>query len=148
MSHKFVSSEENVQSFIIELKEVLSHSNFNIGEDLDLLLKKKSESPTDPYTTVNTLLALDFDKYDVFNQLMALEVSEYMETITDDLDNCLPKFYAFAKEIKNKNVYIKVKIRDREKRKVFCVSFHFARYPFPKCLPYENIDFGNSEREV
>lgn len=136
------------KNFIIELKKILSHPNFNIGEDLDLLLKKKSEYPTDPYTTVNTLLALDFDKHDVFNQLMSLEISEYMETFIDDLDNSLPKFYAFGKEIKSKDVYIKVKIRDRQKRKVFCVSFHFARYPFPKCLPYKHNDCGNSERGV
>lgn len=83
-----------------------------------------------------TLLALDFDKNDVLNQLLALEVSEYMETFIDDLDNSLPPFFAFAKVIKSRDVYIKVKIRDTQNNKVFCVSFHFARYPFPTNLPY------------
>lgn len=101
------------------------------------MLKKKSEHPTDPYTTSNTLLALDYDKNDVFNQLMSLDIREYMETFIDDLDSSLPPFYAFAKVIKSKNVYVKVKIRDRQRRKIFCVSFHFARYPFPQRLPYE-----------
>lgn len=59
-----------------------------------------------------------------------------METFIDDIDNSLPPFFAFAKEIKNKDVYVKAKIRDRQNCKVFCVSFHFARYPFPKNLPY------------
>ncbi len=137
MSQKIISSEEEVRGFLIELKEVLSSKDFNVDADLDVLLKKKSEHPTEPYTTSNTLLALDYDKNDVFNQLMSLDIREYMETFIDDLDSSLPPFYAFAKVIKSKNVYIKVKIRDRQRRKIFCVSFHFARYPFPQRLPYE-----------
>ena len=136
MSQKLISSEEEVKNFLIELRELLTDPAFNIDVDLDVLLKKKSESPTDPYTTVNTLLALDFDKRDVSNQLLSLDVSDYMETFIDDLQSTLPPFYAFAKVIRNKDVYIKVKVRDRQRRKIFCVSFHFARYPFPKSLPY------------
>jgi len=67
---------------------------------------------------------------------MALELSEYLETFIDDKDYSLPLFFAFAKSIQSKDVYIKVKIRDRQKCKVFCVSFHFARFSFPVKLPY------------
>lgn len=137
MGQKIISSEEEVKNFIIELKEILSDSDFNVDSDLDILLKKKSELPTDPYTTANTLLELDFDRHDVFNQLLSLQISNYMETLIDDLNNSLPPFYAFAKVIKNKDVYIKVKIRDGQRRKIFCISFHFARYPFQQRLPYE-----------
>lgn len=136
MSQKLTSSEEQVLTFLKELKELLTSPKFDFSKDLDILMKKKSESPIDPYTTANTLLALDFDKHDVQNQLLALELSEYMETFIDDIDNSLPPFFAFAKEIKNRDVYIKAKIRDRQNCKVFCVSFHFARYPLPKNLPY------------
>ncbi len=137
MSQKMISSEEEVKAFLKELKEVLTDISFNVSEDLDILLKKKSESPIDPYTTANTLLALDFDKSDVLNQLLALDIAEYMESFIDDKDSNLPPFLAFAKSIKSRDVYIKVKIRDKHNCKVFCVSFHFARYPFPQKLPYE-----------
>ena len=40
-------------------------------------------------------------------------------------------------EIDKRNVYIKVKIRSKENHKIFCVSFHFARYSINK-LPYAN----------
>jgi hypothetical protein len=133
---KIVSSKDEVETFLKELKEVLMNSNFDVSRDLDILLKKKSEAATDPHTTENTLLALDFDKNDVARQLMALDVSEYLETFIDDRDNSLPPFFAFAKSIQSKDVYIKVKIRDRQKCKVFCVSFHLARFPFPVRLPY------------
>lgn len=137
MSHKIISSEEEVREFLKELKELLTDPRFDVSRDLDILPKKKSESPTDPYTTANTLLALDFDKTDVLNQLLALEISEYIETFIDDKDNTLPPFFAFAKSIKNRDVYVKVKIRDRQNCKVFCISFHFARFPFPDNLPYK-----------
>jgi len=52
------------------------------------------------------------------------------------LDPALPPFYAFVKEIMGRMVYIKVKIRDRNRCKVFCVSFHFPRFPVPSRLPY------------
>lgn len=137
MSQKIISSEGEVKTFLSELKEILTDPAFNVDVDLDILLKKKAESPTDPFTTGNTLLELEFDSNDVVNQLMALEVSEYKETVIDDLGSERPPFFAFAKQIKNRDVYVKVKIRDREKHKIFCVSFHFARFPFPKNLPYK-----------
>lgn len=137
MSHKVISPEEEVQRFLNELKAILTDSDFDVRIDLDILPKKKQESPTDPYTTENTLLALDFDRHDVLNQLISLETGEYMETFIDDLNAQLPPFYAFAKEIKSKDVYIKVKIRDRQNHKIFYVSFHFARYPFPENSPYK-----------
>lgn len=123
MSHKIISSEENVQNFIIELKKILSHPNFNIGEDLDLLLKKKSEYPTEPYTTVNTLLALDFDKHDVFNQLMSLEISEYMETFIDDLDNSLQNFMLLEKRLKAKMFILKLRFEIDRSVKYFVYLF-------------------------
>lgn len=136
MSLKIISSQEDVEMFLREIKDVLLSPNFNASTDLDILLKKRDESPTDLYTTENTLLALDLDRNDVVNQLMTLRLSEYLETFIDDKDTSLPPFYAFAKAIQGKEVYIKVKIRDRQRCRVFCVSFHFARYPFPDTLPY------------
>lgn len=136
MSTKVISSKEEVETFLCELITVLTDPDFDIDNDLDILPKKKLESPVDPYTTANTMLELDFDSKDVWQQLIALKVSEYLETFIDDINPLWPPFFAFAKSINSKDVYIKVKIRDRVKGKVFCVSFHFARYPLPATLPY------------
>lgn len=126
---------EEVEEFLGMLQEILQSENFNISRDLDILLKKSSEAPDDPYTTQNTLLDLEFGKEDVRQQLLELNGTHYYETITDNKDSTLPPFHAFIKEINHKNVYIKVKIRNFEKRKVFCVSFHYARYPI-NSMPY------------
>lgn len=53
MSQKIISSEEEVKTFLKDLKELLTDPRFDVSRDLDILLKKKNESPTDPYTTTN-----------------------------------------------------------------------------------------------
>lgn len=136
MSLKVISTKSDVIIFLKEINEVLTDSGFDVARDLDILPKKKNELPTDPYTTFNTMQALDFDRNDVTSQLLALDITEYMETFIDDKDNNLPPFFAFGKTIKNREVYIKAKIRDRKNCKVFCVSFHFARFPLPTQRPY------------
>lgn len=134
VSCKIIWPQKDVINYLKELRKVLTNPKFDISKDLDI--KKSSESPTDPFTTANTLLAMDFDRNDVFYHLLALDISEYMETFIDDKDASLPPFFAFGKSIKNRDVYIKVKIRDRISCKVFCVSFHFPRYPLPLKRPY------------
>lgn len=138
MSLKLISPKNNVIMFLEELKEILTNPKFDLDNDLNILLKKRTELASDPYTTVNTMLALEYDRSDIQKQLLNLDISEYLETFIDDKDNSFPPFFAFGKSIKNRDVYIKVKIKDRENCKVFCVSFHFARYPFPTKRPYNN----------
>ena len=129
-------SREKVEQFLAELKSILSSPSFNPARDLDILPKKKSESVFDPYTTANTLLALGFNNEDVRNELLKIGVENYAETLVDGMDATLPPFYVFYRNIQSREVYIKVKIRDSVTGKIFCISFHFARYPAPNPLPY------------
>jgi hypothetical protein len=138
MSASQLDSKENVILFLIELRRILTSCDFDINNDLDILPKKANENPLDPYTTANTLAELEFDKNDVKEQLLSVDVRDYVETIIDDKDDSLPPFFVFCKEIQKRDVYIKVKIRDRINGKIFCVSFHFARYLFKHPLPYES----------
>ncbi len=116
---------------------ILESDTFEIERDLDILPKKKNERLTDPYTTANTMAALDFDVNDVCEELKTITVKDYAETILDDRNAAAPPFFVFYRYIQTRDVYIKVKIRDKVTGKVFCVSFHFARYPKPSSLPYE-----------
>ena len=108
-----------------------------IERDLDILPKKRNESATDPYTTINTMADLEFDANDVCEELKAITVEDYAETMLDNRNVDAPPFFVFYRNIQTRDVYIKVKIRDRATGKVFCVSFHFARYLKPSPLPYE-----------
>ncbi|MGN0831960.1 MAG: hypothetical protein ACI4NI_11815 [Candidatus Ornithospirochaeta sp.] len=136
MNNKRIDSKAEVETFLSDLKEILESDTFVIERDLDILLKKKGESANDPYSTDNTLATLEYDKTDVCRELKKLTVREYSETIIDNRDSALPPFYVFYRNIQSQDVYIKVKIRDRQTGKVFCVSFHFARFPNTKPFPY------------
>ena len=136
MEINFTSPKEKVIKFLLELKKIMSHRNFDVNKDLDVILKKKNENSLDPYTTQNTLLKLDFDKNDIADTLKKLTVEEYIETGKDRKDISSPEFYIFGKEVPGNLIYIKIKIRDKINHKVFCVSFHFARYPISN-FPYK-----------
>ena len=130
MEINFTSPKEEVIKFLLELKKVMSNRDFNVNKDLDVILKKKNENSLDPYTTQNKLLKLDFDKNDIADTLKKLSVEEYIETGKDRKDISSPEFYIFGKEVQG-NL-----IRDKINHKVFCVSFHFARYPISN-FPYK-----------
>lgn len=136
MEINFTSPKEEVIKFLLELKKVMSNRDFDVNKDLDIILKKKNENSLDPYTTQNTLLKLDFDKNDIADTLKKLSVEEYIETGKDRKDISSPEFYIFGKEVQGNLIYIKIKIRDKINHKVFCVSFHFARYPISN-FPYK-----------
>ena len=65
---------------------------------------------------------------DFIPHLKKLKISEYIETLTDVKNVYSPQFWVFIKKINLKQVYIKVKIRSIQNRKIFCISFHFARF--------------------
>ena len=136
MEINFTSPKEEVIKFLLELKKVMSNRDFDVNKDLDVILKKKNENSLDPYTTQNTLLKLDFDKNDIADTLKKLSLEEYIETGKDRKDISSPEFYIFGKEVQGNLIYIKIKIRDKINHKVFCVSFHFARYPISN-FPYK-----------
>jgi len=81
------------------------------------------------------MLSLNYDIDDVKNEILSLSENEYIETIRDDKGIMRSPFWVFGKDIENRDVYIKVKIRNKSTNKVFCVSFHYARYLI-KSKPY------------
>lgn len=128
-SNSFTAPKEQVKLFLEDLKSILGSKNC----ELDILPKKSTESSSDPYTTENTLLDLDYDTEDVKQELLNLTISDYIETMKDNRDENKPFFWVFEKIIQSKEVYIKVKVRDKNKQKVFCVSFYYARYQLKNC---------------
>ena len=134
MGNSVVEDVEQVIIFLQALKQILCSESFNCERGLDILLSKKTDPCNAGYTTAETLAALGYNKKDICDELLALTENDYYVTVIDDIDSTLPKFYSFGKTIQTREVYIKVKIRDKLKGTVFCVSFHFAKYPILK--PY------------
>ena len=64
--------------------------------------------------------------YDVVEQLKVLTTEEYAETLIDKDDLNPPLLFVFGKDINNKKVYVKLKIKGKQEKRVLCVSFHYA----------------------
>lgn len=119
------SKKREVLDFLKELKELLGKEDFNIDSDLTLIKKKKLDD--EEHSTPYTLLDLDYGAEDVVERLKELTVAEYSETKIDKDDLNPPLLFVFGKDINKKLVYVKLKIKGDQKRRVLCVSFHYAR---------------------
>ncbi|MBQ9608998.1 MAG: hypothetical protein IJV15_06080 [Lachnospiraceae bacterium] len=74
------------------------------------------------------MLDLEYDAYDVANQLKELKTENYSETLIDKDDDKPPLLFVFGKDIKGKQVYIKLKIKGDTNKRILCISFHYAKY--------------------
>lgn len=125
MKEDWIEDLDDVNDFINKVRKILSTE----GYGFDIQRTRRDEDPLDPFTTMNTLLSLEYDDEDVINELVTLKANDYCKTALDDKRLSSPPFWFFEKTIKGKSVYIKFKIRDEEKKKIFCMSFHFPRWP-------------------
>lgn len=119
------SKKGEVTAFLEELKMFLEKGDFNI--DTDFILIRKNKKDDVEHSTPYTLLDLDYDIGDVVDKLKELTVEEYSETKIDKDDLVPPLLFVFGKIINRKLIYIKLKIKGNQKRRVLCVSFHYAK---------------------
>lgn len=126
------SKKREVVVFLEELKELLGKEDFDIDTDFALIKKKKIDD--EEHSTPYTMLDLGYDTWDVVERLKELTVAEYSETKIDKDDLDPPLLFVFGKDINRKLVYVKLKIKGDQRRRVLCVSFHYARDPMK--FPY------------
>lgn len=122
----FISKKKEVSSFLDELKFLLGKEEFDIDTDITLIRKKKKDDDQ-KFSTPYTMLDLDYDTDDVVNRLKELSISEYSETKIDKDDLNPPLLFVFGKDINNKLVYVKLKIKSNQQKSILCVSFHYAK---------------------
>lgn len=119
------SDKKDVKQFINELKEILTSHNFDIDNNI-LFISSSKSGQLQQYSTPFTMNDLGYDVSDVVEHLKQLTVAEYCHTLIDKEDNNPPLLYVFGKNIEGKQVYIKLKIKGTENKKVLCLSFHYA----------------------
>ena len=135
------SKKQEVEAFLNELKDLLKKKEFNPDIDLVLICKRK-QGEDQQYSTPYTLLTLDYDMEDVADRLGELTTEEYSETKIDTDDINPPLLFVFGKYINKRLVYVKLKIKGEEKKRILCVSFHFAKEEM--MFPYKSV--GDSRR--
>lgn len=116
----------DVDAFLCELKSLIRSKDFDIDKDFTLIMKHKPEE--EEFSTISTLLDLEYSASDVVNVLNGLSVDDYSEAKIDKDDLNPPTLFIFGRIIKNKQVYIKLKIKKKQRRHVLVVSFHYAKH--------------------
>ena len=126
------SDKTVVKAFLEELKEILNADDFNIERNIIIIKSSKDEIE---YSTSYAMLDLEYDSFDVVERLKELTISEYSETLMDRDDDKPPLLFVFGKDINNKLIYIKLKIKEEITKKILCLSFHYAKYDME--FPYK-----------
>lgn len=75
-----------------------------------------------------TLLELEFRTPDVVRTIKELKAEDYCQGPIDDTLNNINSMWVFGKEIKSKEVYIKI-TQGEFNKPVICISFHFSEHP-------------------
>lgn len=115
----YISPRHIINDFLDEVKGLIRQGRF------DMVIGSDEE---------DAMIALGLSsQWDVAEYIEALEVEDYAEGPKPD-DNPLFGGYVwvFGPEIEGSQFYVKLKVRDC--REVFCMSFHLAKYPL-RC-PY------------
>lgn len=86
--------------------------------------KRKDEDLLNPNSTKNTIIDLDFESEDVKEEILNLRSSDYIKTVKDRERTKSPDYWIFSKNIKGRDIYIKLKICDINK--IHLMSFHYA----------------------
>lgn len=116
------SSSSDVVTLLATLNDIFSDEDFDISKSFFFNANPKNNQ---------TLMDLDYGYADVVAELKELQVSDYSESLLDRDNLNPPILYVFGKTIKGSEIYIKIKIREQESRRVICVSFHHAEHSMP-----------------
>lgn len=125
------SEKKEVENFLIDLQKAI----LALDEEQDFVfISKKKALEEEQYSTPYTLLELGYDRTDILQVLAALTVKNYSETLFDVKNENPPLLYVFGTYIQQKEIYIKLKIRESKKKTIICISFHFSKirmtYPY------------------
>lgn len=83
-----------------------------------------------------TLAELDITPNSRVEVIKSLNVEDYSEGPILDAINMLGDMWVFGKDVKGKEVYIKISL-GKPNSNVICISFHTAEHPMN--YPYKNI---------
>lgn len=120
-----LSDKATVRGFLEQLREILADADFTIEKNLIIIKSRKEEIE---FSTPYTMLDLEYDADDIVACLRELQLQEYSETLLDRDGDKPPLLFVFGKNINNRLVYIKLKIKGEATKTILCLSFHYAKY--------------------
>lgn len=114
-SDKWIGLAEIIEKFLMDMREPLINDRF--------ILQKRNDN-----ANTQTLLDLEFDKKDIIQELLGLKLEDYVYTVKDKKFPNENPYNVFHKEIKHKEIYIKIKIKEVKNKILYCMSFHEAKH--------------------
>ena len=93
---------------------------------MDIQRSRKGQDQSDSKTNINTMLDLEYDTGDVKEELLSLKISDYVKTVKDRKRPGSSDYWIFLKKIKDRDVYIKLKIHSVNK--IHLMSFHYTAF--------------------
>lgn len=120
MEEKNISTFDEVEKFLSALFGKLTVCEIRFLDNRD--------------KNLSTLVALDMPGIKRKDIIKTLTVEDYSEGPIKDVINLLGDMWVFGKDVKNKEIYIKISLGQVNKD-VICVSFHFSEHPMS--YPYK-----------
>lgn len=117
-----IEDYNNVKFYLKKLQHFLNDDSCQ----LDIQRDRRGQNQSDPNTTKNTIIDLDYSMEDIRGELLSLKVSDYLKTVKDRNRSDSSKYWIFSKTIEGKDIYIKLKIYSVNK--VHLMSFHYAAF--------------------
>lgn len=111
---------ENVKFFLKKLHHFLNNDDCQ----MDIQLDRRRQDQSDPNSTKNTIIDLDYKMEDIRGELLSLKTSDYIKTVKDKNRPGSSDYWIFSKKIGGRDIYIKLKIHSVNK--VHLMSFHYA----------------------
>ena len=111
---------EDVKFFLQQLRQFLSDDTCQ----LDIQRDRRGQDQSDPNTTVNTMLDLDYNSENVKGELLSLQPEDYIKTAKDRNRQGSPDYWIFSKKIGGRDIYMKLKICSLNR--IHLMSFHYA----------------------
>lgn len=136
-TNSFIDKKEDVEIFLSKCFSILCSNDFNM--DRNFYLQVDRQHYIGHYTNRATMVELGYNLEDVVEEIKSLKIEDYLETLIDKKEGTEKNFYCFIKYIQSRQVYIKIKIAEKNDNQIFCVSFHFAEYSVAiEEFPYKN----------
>lgn len=114
-SDRWIELSEIVEKFLLDMREPLINDRF--------ILQSRQDN-----ANTQTLLDLNFERKDLIQELLGLKIEDYVYTIIDKKRPNENPYKVFHKEIKEKEIYIKIKIKETKNKILYCMSFHEVKY--------------------
>lgn len=128
-------TQNDIRQFIIDLKAILTDTNFDIDRNFTFNIKKKISSK-EKFSTSYTMIDLEFDTEDVVECLKRIDISMYSHSVCDLHHTKPPYLHVFGIDVNSKIIYAKIKIKSDRENHVICVSFHYPEYELE--FPYRD----------